>query len=391
MQQDEDVNNFLEEDAPQIDVTPLYKNAQEFEKILFAITQPNNEDLKQATRVMDEFLSKPESIMPLIQQIDQSQKAEVRQVAAVYLREQIEQHWKKIPPQVKENLKKFLLEKVVSTSYGPERLALAAALTCVAQYVYIAKKQWKELFVALEKMCQEDAPVELHEVGVRVFRNLIIFCKNKMKPHYSFILNILQHTINDPKSTTVQVESVKAIGGMVEFLENQNEVNIIEQCIPSMVAVIERCLQQSDEQNVIEGMDVFNDLVESKVPVLKNHFQKLAVFFIKMASAKNQLPLTVRKQAVNFLTWMCKSKPKTVIRHGFVPKFLELCINLVIESQDEDNKELNQKQQKTKDESNINNKKKPTTMVVVTMIMIMTMMMMMMNQSLHHYLWLVIY
>jgi len=358
MQQDEDVNNFLEEDAPQIDVTPLYKNAQEFEKILFAITQPNNEDLKQATRVMDEFLSKPESIMPLIQQIDQSQKAEVRQVAAVYLREQIEQHWKKIPPQVKENLKKFLLEKVVSTSYGPERLALAAALTCVAQYVYIAKKQWKELFVALEKMCQEDAPVELHEVGVRVFRNLIIFCKNKMKPHYSFILNILQHTINDPKSTTVQVESVKAIGGMVEFLENQNEVNIIEQCIPSMVAVIERCLQQSDEQNVIEGMDVFNDLVESKVPVLKNHFQKLAVFFIKMASAKNQLPLTVRKQAVNFLTWMCKSKPKTVIRHGFVPKFLELCINLVIESQDEDNKELNQKQQKTKDESNINNKKK---------------------------------
>jgi len=344
MQQDEDVKNFLGEDAPKINVSLLYENAQELEKILFAITQPNNDDLKQATRIMDEFMSKAESIMPLIKQIDQSQKPEVRQVAAVYLREQIEAHWKKIPPQVKENLKKFLLDKVVSTSYGPERLALAAALTCVAQYVYIAKKQWKELFVALEKMCQEDAPVELHEVGVRVFRNLIKFCGNRMKPHYSFILGILQHTINDPKSTTVQVESVKAIGGMVEFLENQNEVNIIEQCIPSMVAVIDRCLKQGDEENVIEGMDVFNDLVESKIPVLKNHSQKLAEFFIKMASAKNQLPLTVRKQAVNFLTWMCKSKPKTVMKHAFVPKFLELCINLVIESQDDENQETKKKE-----------------------------------------------
>lgn len=58
--------------------------------MLFALTQPNNSDLKQATILIHKFLDKPESIMPLVQQIETSQHAEVRQVAAVYLREQVE-------------------------------------------------------------------------------------------------------------------------------------------------------------------------------------------------------------------------------------------------------------------------------------------------------------
>ena len=42
--------------------------------------------------------------------------------------------------------------------------------------------------------------------------------------------------------------------------------------------------------------------------------------------------MTVRKQAVNFMTWMCKSKPKTVVKHNFIQPFLTLCVNLIMES-----------------------------------------------------------
>jgi len=62
---------------------------------------------------------------------------------------------------------------------------------------------------------------------------------------------------------------------MVEFLENENEIKIIENIIPNMVGVIERCLKKGDETNVIQGMEVFNDLAESKIPILNKHSKQL--------------------------------------------------------------------------------------------------------------------
>ena len=59
-------------------------------RILYSLTQPNNTELKKATIILTDFLAKPESVVPLLQQMDQSQKQQVRQMAAVYLREQVE-------------------------------------------------------------------------------------------------------------------------------------------------------------------------------------------------------------------------------------------------------------------------------------------------------------
>ncbi|ETO13335.1 karyopherin beta, partial [Reticulomyxa filosa] len=47
-----------------------------------------------------------------------------------------------------------------------------------------------------------------------------------------------------------------------------------------------------------------------------------------------QLPMTVRKQAVNYMTWMCKAKPKLVLKYKFVEHFLHLCVTLLMESKD---------------------------------------------------------
>ena len=72
-----------------VDASALYSNPDELGNVLYALTQPNNEDLKRATLLIHKFLEKAEAIMPLVQQIERSQHAEVRQIAAVYLREQV--------------------------------------------------------------------------------------------------------------------------------------------------------------------------------------------------------------------------------------------------------------------------------------------------------------
>ncbi len=79
---------------------------------------------------------------------------------------------------------------------------------------------------------------------------------------------------------------MKAIGIMVECLENDSEVAIIEGFIPSMVGVIDKCLKKDDEENVIAVMEVFNDLVESKIRVLHKHAQQLTKLISKLQQLK---------------------------------------------------------------------------------------------------------
>jgi len=319
--------------AVQDSAEALYNDSEELGKVLFALTQPNNSDLKRATLLIQDFLDKPEAIMPLVQQIETSPHAEVRQVAAVYLREQIEEFYKKVPSDVKPKLKNFLLTKLMAMESRSERLAIGAAISSIAKYALTDDSEgWNELLVALDKVCKPDQNVELREVGYVLWRNLVSFCGGSLKKHFGKILGILQMGLKDDKSTKIQIESVRSIGVMVEFLENEKEVQSIEGFIPAMVGVIDKCLKRGDEDNVIAGMEVFNDLVESKVPVIHKHAEQLTKFNLKIAAAKDELPMTVRKQATNFATWMCKAKPKTVIKHNFIQPFLTLCINLVIES-----------------------------------------------------------
>ena len=269
---------------------------------------------------------------------------------------QIEEFYKKVPKDVKPKLKNFLITKLVSLSNRAERLAIGAAISSIAKYAFVDENEgWNELLVALEKICKPDQNVDLREVGYILWRNLVSFCGGALKKHFGKILQILQVGLKDDKSIKIEVESVKSIGIMVEFLENEKEVAIIEGFIPSMVGVIDKCLKKGDEDNVIAGMEVFNDLVESKVPVIHKHAEQLTKFNLKIASAKDELPMTVRKQATNFATWMCKSKPKTVIKHNFVQPFITLCINLVIESTDDELSGSRRQQQQNNNNNNNTN------------------------------------
>eukprot|EP01084_Bolivina_argentea_P220699 373986_1 len=176
-----------------VDATPLYNNPEELGNVLYALTQPNNNDLKRATLLVRAFLDKPEAIMPLVQQIERSQHAEVRQVAAVYLREQIEEFYKKIPKDIKPKLKQFLITKLVSVNNRAERIAIGAAIASIAKFAFVDENDgWNELLLALEKICKPDQNIELREVGYILWRNLVSFCGGSLKKHFGKILQILQ-------------------------------------------------------------------------------------------------------------------------------------------------------------------------------------------------------
>lgn len=82
----------------------LPQNPAELEAVLAACIAPDTAAITAATRVMDAFLKLPEALPAMMQQIQQSANAQARQMAAVLLRGKIDKLWRRVKPEVKEQV-----------------------------------------------------------------------------------------------------------------------------------------------------------------------------------------------------------------------------------------------------------------------------------------------
>eukprot|EP01084_Bolivina_argentea_P022078 41020_1 len=242
----------------------IYEYMIELQNILQSISDEG----KINDRMLQKIFSKPLSIMSLQQVIKTSEQQQIRQIAVVYLREQIEEYYSRIPMDYKFALKRFLIARLrnIETIHS-ERNAIGAAIVSVAKrsFSFIQNNGWNELLVCLDKICVIKQPIEICEIGYLLWRNLVSFCGIAMKQHFDRILKFLKPGLTHKISIKIRIECVKAIGIMIEFLENENEIKQFEQYIPLMMNVIDECLQKKDNKNIISGMKVFNNLIEAKV------------------------------------------------------------------------------------------------------------------------------
>ena len=93
-------------------------------------------------------------------------------------------------------------------------------------------------------------------------------------------------------------------------------------------------------KNILSGVEVFNNLAESEIVISYKHRKQLVQFSCSIANSERKLPLTIRKQAVNFIMWMTTSKPKTVVKQGV----LNFGIGLIFENANMTNEELEELQ-----------------------------------------------
>jgi len=118
------------------------------------------------------------------------------------------------------------LDKLFKTNIKLERTAIAAAISSIARFALV-KNEWNELLAVLDQISKSDQPEYMREIGVILWRNCIQYCGGSLKKYFPKILPIFENALKENNSK-IQVEALKGIGGMVEFLENQNEVTIIE-------------------------------------------------------------------------------------------------------------------------------------------------------------------
>ena len=118
--------------------------ADVLEALLLALGTADTAVIGQAEADLRRALTKPAFIGDLLDRLQRSPNAQVRQLAAVLMRRKVGGHWSKLPPPVQAQLKASLLTHLAAEPERLVRRATAGVAAVVAKHT-LPKGEWAEL------------------------------------------------------------------------------------------------------------------------------------------------------------------------------------------------------------------------------------------------------
>ncbi|CAG8438463.1 984_t:CDS:10 [Funneliformis caledonium] len=292
--------------------------------------------IRTATSTLNNnFYSSVNCVAALVQILSSSTHWQVRQLAAVELRKRSTKWWSKIDLNTQAAIKNQLLEVILREPHELVRHATARVISSVAK-IEIPAGAWNDLLQFLYQCCQ--SPDAGHrEVGIFVLYTLFEVIIEAFQDNLRQLFELFGAALNDPESKVVRVTTLQALGKVAEIIEadNKEEIQLFRDLIPSMVNVIQQCLEAGDSDSAIKGFELFDGLLLLEIPLLSNHLQQL-IEFVLIVSRNNKYDDSVRVMSLQFLIWVINYKKSKVQRLKLVGPIIQQLMPIGVEDDPDD-------------------------------------------------------
>lgn len=304
---------------------------EQLELLLLQFLRPDNEARRQAEDQIKRLAKEPQIVPALLHHVRTAPSSNVRQLAAVLLRKKIVGHWMKLTPQVRDSVKSTLLESISVENSPLVRKASADVVSVIAKHA-VPAGEWPELLPFLFQ-CSQSIHEDHREVALILFSSLTETIGDILKPHFATLQSVFVKGLQDPESSRVRVAALKAVGALVGCIDTEAEVLKFRELIPHILNVSRQCLANGNEEVAILAFEIFDELVESPVPVLGASISDIVQFAMEVCSNK-ALEVNVRHQAIQIMSWLAKYKPKTLVKYKAVIPILKTICPLLAEVYD---------------------------------------------------------
>lgn len=300
---------------------------------------PDNNSILQATELLNQnYFNNEQCIPALIEIISNSKDMSIRHLASVELPKRVRSHFEKLDDNLKTQLEQRLLEII---TVEPEKIICHAIARCISSMaeIEIPKKRWTNLIDFLFQCCQ--SPNSSHrEVGVFVLYSLFEVIVDNFEDKLPQVFELFSITINDPESIDVKISTMKALGTIVEYIdeENQKEIELFRSLIPSMVNVLHQCLELSNEEGVQACFDFIEILLTLETPIISYHFTELVQMTIDIAK-NQQYDENIRNLALSTLYFIPVYKKTKLIRLQLIKPIIDGIFPICTEEEPEDEDE----------------------------------------------------
>jgi hypothetical protein len=226
----------------------------------------------------------------------------VRQQAAVQATRLVDKHWRAIPKEQKALVRQHLVEATMKETDTKTLHAEARVIAAIAS-LDLADGEWPDLLPALFNLAV-NGEVAQREVTSYIIMSVLeagpaIFENDLQKP-----LELFSHTIRDPQSAEVRINTMAAIGSILNLIEpdeDEASVTAVHSLIPPMVDVLKDCVQREDEEKIQAAFEVFQQFLAYESQLLGPYLKDLVQLMIDLA-ANTDADDDVRSQALAFLT-----------------------------------------------------------------------------------------
>lgn len=247
------------------------------------------------------FYVHPESLLALIEIIATHGDLGVRQQAAIQASRLVNKHWKATPAEQKGAVRQHLVQATMKEQNPRCRHAESRVIAAIASLDF-EDGEWPDLLPALFNLAGNN-DVTQREIGMYILYSILEENPTHFHEHLSRLFELFSHTIRDPNSADVRINTVMSIGSILMLLEpeeDQEQVEALQALIPPMVEVLKDAVQRNDEEQAKQSFEVFQQFLAYESALLGAYLKDLVQFMIDLAS-NTDADEDVRSQALSFL------------------------------------------------------------------------------------------
>jgi hypothetical protein len=249
----------------------LIHSPEALSQLLSMLLMNDNNIVKQAESAFQPFLKKSSCLMPLINQVAQNPRVDIRLQAALMIKRRLPKVYSKLNEHDKNQVKQLLMNQFVTQEEKPVGIALAGCISSLAKCVFKDKKPMPELFQALTELSQH--PHErLRSLNFSLLAQLAENVPKHLIPHTSSLCNLLVQGCQDV-SSSVKVEAMRAATSYVQAISGKEVVMEMKPVLTPVLNVMSICLQTGEEALVMDGLEVFDECCKMEYPLINDHLE----------------------------------------------------------------------------------------------------------------------
>ncbi|KAK0617607.1 armadillo-type protein [Immersiella caudata] len=263
---------------------------------------PDTQNLKAVTADLQKnYYAHPESLFLLVEIIAAHDNLGVRQQAAVQAARLVPKHWGKVTKEQKAAVRQHLVQTTMQEPNAACRHAESRVIAAIAT-IDLEDGEWPDLLPALFNLAS-NSDVAQREVGSYIIFSLLEANPTCFGDNMGKLLELFSHTIQDPQSADVRINTMMSIGAMLLMFEPEEDpesVEALQTLIPSMVNVLKDAVQAGDDEKTGHAFEVFQQFLAYESALLGKYLKDLVQFMIDLA-ANVEADDDVRSQALSFL------------------------------------------------------------------------------------------
>mmetsp|Transcript_14089 Transcript_14089/g.28734 ORF Transcript_14089/g.28734 Transcript_14089/m.28734 type:complete len:1075 (+) Transcript_14089:116-3340(+) len=314
----------------------LSADAAQMATYLAALTHPDTNAIRQAEIALKPILKNSQCVPAMIEVVKsrETQNDAVRHVTVIVLRKRIIGHLAKFDAATKAALRAELLSILQTESSRPVRNGVVALVATVCKVEADgsadssqAAAGWPELFQFIAAAAGDTHP-EARELAFLLLGEMTETIGIHLKPQFVTLVSLFSAGLSDG-DIKVQNASVKALGLLLSYLSDEDDIDTFAPLIPPILTVAEACRARNDEEIVSTTLDVLYDLCFSPSQAVAAHMTTI-VKFSQICMADSNLEMGVRDSAALVVATMAESRPKHLGRDvPLLTGLLETIFNLI--------------------------------------------------------------